>query len=839
MNITAPPEIPRRSSNVPMTLLLFALLFIAAWLPRFAQLDAFVTPDERRWLQRSANFFYALDQHDYISTYQAGHPGVTVMWAGTAGFLTTFPTYPQQVTRPLDEEDFDAWMRAQGTPTLLDLLVAGRRWIVLIISLIIAATYLPLSSMLGSVTAFIAMLFVAWQPFHIALSRQLHPDGLLAALTIFALAAFSAWLYGHQRFIYLLLAGMATGLAILTKSPALVVPFVMFLLLFEAWLIAWHSPPRRKMLWRGGLQLVVYSVITFIACWPITWTLPQEALMRMLNLALEYSQQGHELPLFFMGKTIEDPGALFYPVSLLMRATPATLFGVVGAWLALWYGWGPMRASKTKLTLTTLLMFVVVYLVAITLSQKKMDRYLLPIMPVLAVIAAVGWASVATAIGQALRRAWKRTNIARVSEFAMVGVVLLLLHGSFSVANAPYYLTYYNPLIGGSRTASQVMMIGWGEGLDAAAHWINQQPLTMHRVVAWYGEGPLSYYLNPTIEVLPFYADGDTTDEYWFNADYAVLYINQWQRANPSRDIIDYFTAQTPAHTVNFAGLDLVRIYALRDMPPPEVTSLHRMSTTRWQDEIELAGYYLENETVFPDEDVPFALYWRASNTIAQDYTLELTLTNATGSALWQTTRSPAGIETSDWPVGKLWRDAYTLEIPAQIAPGNYALVARLHTPEGELLPVTQRPAAAGEARMKILAPGMEDEGMVVARLNVQQPTIIRSADAVWQAAKIDAIAAYANKVTPGTAFLVDVNVTMNEGNPRKLSLRVLNDAGERIAQNDQVLQSDMRFRLLIPEDARPGRYTLAAVLYEPDTLAALPDQQGAFSVDLAKIEVR
>jgi hypothetical protein len=88
--------------------LLFVLLFVAAWLPRVVQLDAFVTPDERRWLQRSANFSYALQEGDFVSTYQTGHPGVTVMWAGVLGLRSTFPAAIEQMTRPLDEESFDA-----------------------------------------------------------------------------------------------------------------------------------------------------------------------------------------------------------------------------------------------------------------------------------------------------------------------------------------------------------------------------------------------------------------------------------------------------------------------------------------------------------------------------------------------------------------------------------------------------------------------------------------------------------------------------------------------------------------------------------------------------------
>ena len=41
---------------------------------------------------------------------------------------------------------------------------------------------------------------------------------------------------------------------------------------------------------------------------------------------------------------------------------------------------------------------------------------------------------------------------------------------------APYYMNYYNPLLGGDRTAPGVMMIGRGEGLDLAAHYLNRLP---------------------------------------------------------------------------------------------------------------------------------------------------------------------------------------------------------------------------------------------------------------------------------------------------------------------------------------------------------------------------
>ena len=72
------------------------LLFLAVWLPRVLDLDAFVTPDERLWLYRSANFYQAISRGDFAHTFQKEHPGVTVTWAGTLGFLQLLPGYAEE-----------------------------------------------------------------------------------------------------------------------------------------------------------------------------------------------------------------------------------------------------------------------------------------------------------------------------------------------------------------------------------------------------------------------------------------------------------------------------------------------------------------------------------------------------------------------------------------------------------------------------------------------------------------------------------------------------------------------------------------------------------------------
>ena len=45
-------------------------------------------------------------------------------------------------------------------------------------------------------------------------------------------------------------------------------------------------------------------------------------------------------------------------------------------------------------------------------------------------------------------------------------------------------------------------------------------------------------------------------------ADYAVLYIHQWQRYVPP-DLLDEFAGRVPEHTIEINGLEYARIYDL------------------------------------------------------------------------------------------------------------------------------------------------------------------------------------------------------------------------------------------------------------------------------------
>ncbi|MEZ4556809.1 MAG: glycosyltransferase family 39 protein [Caldilineaceae bacterium] len=287
-----------RTGNVrTRTWLILALLFVAAWLPRVVALDAFVTIDERKWLARSANFYEAVSHGDWADTFQREHPGVTVMWAGTLGFLQKFPDYPAQSPGQFawEREELEAWLKENTALTPLEMLAAGRWWVVLGVALAVAASYLPLRRLLDEKTAFAATLFLAWSPFYVALSRQLHPDGLVASLSFLALLLFLAWLYaaspdGHRPRRYLVGSGIIMGLAWLTKTPAIfLVPTGLVLMAIE-----WLRPRMPDAPRPSPLAYVLWGAIaiaTFVLLWPAMWVNPLGTLWRMTTEMSDYVER--------------------------------------------------------------------------------------------------------------------------------------------------------------------------------------------------------------------------------------------------------------------------------------------------------------------------------------------------------------------------------------------------------------------------------------------------------------------------------------------------------------------------------------------------------------------
>ncbi len=163
---------------------------------RLPGLTTFITADEARsWFGRSIIFLDALARGDWANTAPDSEvpylenvslspaPGVTTMWCGALGLLGEYwrQGAPVPLTEFLRTVPFDPLDPA----ILFSLRVPG----VLIAVLAVGLTFWWSRPLLGNGGAFLAATFLALDPFHIALSRVLGHDALVATFMWLSLLA--------------------------------------------------------------------------------------------------------------------------------------------------------------------------------------------------------------------------------------------------------------------------------------------------------------------------------------------------------------------------------------------------------------------------------------------------------------------------------------------------------------------------------------------------------------------------------------------------------------------------------------------------------------------------
>lgn len=546
-------------------ILVLALLFVAFWVPRVTVLDQFMTVDEHKWAIRSANFYVALSERNFVRTYQREHPGVTAMWAGSGGLLWRFPDYLDTGVEQIDNPvDYEPLLQEHGHRAV-ELLAAGRFFAVAANAIALLVAFVLARQLIGFLPALIGFLLIAFDPFYTAHSHLLHLDGMLSSFMFLSLLAFLAYL-SHRRFPYLLLSGIAAGLAWLTKSPGFFLgPVVGLLALIDWWGGASTAGDRRLLRSLGKYSgiLVVWGAIgmlVFVILWPAMWVAPVESLSEIFEAALRHADRGHPNQFFFNGMLVRGDnlnGALtyFYPITYLWRTTPVVLVGLVAAVAMFVTRRGLLAQTQIRRTVIGLMLFAAVFTILMDLGAQKFDRYILPVYAPLDLVAAVGWMAVVT---------WISTKVGLLKPYfislALAGIVLVQAVGILQLH--PYYLSYYNPLLGGSARAPEVMMIGWGEGLDQAARYLNQKPeADQLRVASWY-RPTFSYFFSGHTDYISTGHINEEQLERLLELDYAVIYIHQWQRQLP-RPLLEYLAQQVPERSIWINGLEYARVYKL------------------------------------------------------------------------------------------------------------------------------------------------------------------------------------------------------------------------------------------------------------------------------------
>jgi hypothetical protein len=515
--------------------------------------------------------------------------------------------------------------------------------------------------------AFVACCLLALDPFYVTYSEVLHPDGLLATFMLVS-ALFLHCYLRESKPLDMALSGVFAGLALLTKTPAFfLIPYVLAVVtvdrLFagpddnlrsvqQRWL--WRARPIARALLTWGIAVAV----VFVALWPAMWVEPLTMLRRMASNIFRHTATPHKNPRFFNGEiTFEDPGVVFYLATIVWKTTSVTL---LASCVALVISLIRFRDWKRSGLVWLLAAYAALFTCQMGLGEFKQTSHILPVFPVLDVLAACGAVQAAEAIGpsQWLRRWLWVPSVLIVLVLTVQAIEVLPRH--------PYYGTHHNVLLGGSRVAQRILPLqDQGEGVDIAARHLNTLPqaqrarAVIHPRHSW---------------LFRRHFDGLTIagSDPW--ASYRIYDVNQVMRQRTGEDW-DVDRQTTPLWTVAFDGVTYVWVYG---SPPDEQAVGGPESEVGYKlgEHIALTHFRLSSETLVPGDEFTVVLFWESDGEVKESYRVFCHLLTEARELAAQRDGPPVyGIRpTPTWRAGEIIEDSYELFLPDDLLPGSYEL---------------------------------------------------------------------------------------------------------------------------------------------------------------------
>ena len=656
-------------------------IFVLAFVPRALSLNAISIIDEFQWQNGTQAFINGLLSGDFPSTYGRYHPAVTDMWLIAIGLgfkylILLLQGHPAGFQAFLEQSTFPDYPNA-------DFLVAERLPFALVTSISVVLVYLLTRELFGNPVAWLGAGLLALDPFYISHSRVVTPDGLLASFMTLSILSFIIYLICERSRYYVVFSGFTAGLAFLTKVPAvLLVPMVVALTVMKnatrntqhASRITYHVSD--LAIW-GGVAL-----LTFFCLWPAMWVAPVGTIQRMMTDMTKDTGGGwHQ---FFMGRITKDPGPLFYPVVLLFRTTPLTLIGTVAS--LVFFSRGSRQHETRNMeheiretppalpscairhSLFAIGLCILLFTLFMSFGPTKFDRFLLPIFPSVDILAALGLYELAKVISTRLGKPVKA-----------LALLTFIVQAGFALPQHPYFLSFYNPLVGGSAQAPNVLFIGWGEAFEQAARYLNgKENATELKVAAQYPASFGPYFAGQTLAISKMHPTDVWT---WLPADYIVFYINGFQRNVPDPAVVSYFRSLELEHTVRAKGIEYAWIYrgpqfVLSEAPAPQYPAQASLAG-----KVVFLGYDLYGP-VGSGDTLQVITYWRCLEEMDEDYSVYVRLEDEAGHLWGQTDNWPAKgfLPTSQWEEGMIVKDEYGIETLAGTPSGDYRLEVGMYS---------------------------------------------------------------------------------------------------------------------------------------------------------------
>ncbi len=384
-----------------------------------------------------------------------------------------------------------------------DRILSGSRLALLILFglLLLGSVHAFARDLFGPAAAPVALGLTALCPNLLAHGGLVSADFPCAAAMLFA--SYRLWRFAAEPGAARgLLAGLALGLALVTKFTALLLaPAAAAVLL----LWTWQAPAGARL--ARGIRALVLVALPAAALVSLAWGWPPDPRHYARGLATLYRNARTDYPWFLAGRFYEGGVVWYYPAVLALKSSlPLLLLGTAGALCAL-------RRRAPGLGLACLLLPPALLLAAA--SQDLVSAGLRRVLAVLPVLAVLGGAVAAHS-----RRA------------RAAALVLLLAHALSSARAWPHYLPYFNEAALALRPPEEWLddsNVDWGQDLKALPAALRRAGV--ERVVLWYFgmADPRTYGLDFEL-MAPGHHAGPVPGVYAVSQHHLIRHPGHWLR---------------------------------------------------------------------------------------------------------------------------------------------------------------------------------------------------------------------------------------------------------------------------------------------------------------------
>lgn len=123
----------------------------------------------------------------------------------------------------------------------------------------------------------------------------------------------------------------------------------------------------------------------------------------------------------------------------------------------------------------------------------------------------------------------------------------------------------------------------------------------------------------------------------------------------------------------------------------PIVAKIPHPQTARVGEAITFLGWDIQSTAIARGQSLNLDLFWRAERAVSESYTVFVHLTDASGRVITTIDSPPYNgmFPTDRWTVGEIVRDRHTLQVPVNLAPGEYGIEIGMYLlATGQRLPI-------------------------------------------------------------------------------------------------------------------------------------------------------